>query len=193
MAGRPKIFDEQIALEKAANLFWKKGFEATSMDDLLPAMGVQKGSFYHSFGSKKELYVRAIDWHENNGFEAFRKMVKNQKQPIELIKSIFLSLADCAPEDHRKGCFLGNTIAELSNIDENLVENAAKHLKTLENIFYEQIKASQKSGELKTKIEPELLALYLLNLWNGINITRRVYPSKKGLKSLIEFQLQILE
>ncbi len=192
MAGRPKIFDEEAALNKAAILFWKKGYEATSTEDLIQAMGVQRGSFYNSFGSKKELFINAINSHETNLFSRFKKQLKASNRPIQVIKDAFLSLADCPKEEHLMGCFAGNTIAEFSGIDEELAENAGKHLKALEEIFFKQIKSSQQTGELKSKIEARLLGKYLLNLWNGINITRRVYPDKNILKSLIEFQLEAI-
>jgi TetR/AcrR family transcriptional regulator, transcriptional repressor for nem operon len=193
MAGRPKIFDEQEALEKASNLFWQKGYEATSTEDLIQAMGVQRGSFYHSFGSKKELFLKALDLYEISGLTEFKKLLKDSKNSIELIKSTFLSMVDCPIEEHQKGCFAGNTIAELASIDEELADKAKEYLKLMESLFFEQIKSSQATGELQTKTDAKILARYLLNLWNGINITRRIYPSKKDLIQLIEFQLEILK
>ena len=193
MAGRPKLFDEKVALKKAATLFWEKGYEATSTEDLIRSMGLQRGSFYNSFNSKKKLFLNAIDFHEVNSLNEFKKILKGSRVPMQVIRTIFLALADCPINEHKKGCFAGNTIAELSGIDEELVENARNHLKALEEIFFEQIKTSQATGEIKTKVDAKLLGRYLLNLWNGINITRRVYPNKKLLYSLIEFQLEIIK
>ena len=193
MAGRPKLFDERIALKKAATLFWEKGYEATSTEDLIRSMGLQRGSFYNSFNSKKKLFLNAIDFYEGNSLNEFKKILKESRVPMQVIRTIFLALADCPINEHKKGCFAGNTIAELSGIDEELVENARNHLKALEEIFFEQIKTSQATGEIKTKVDAKLLGRYLLNLWNGINITRRVYPNKKLLYSLIEFQLEIIK
>ncbi|HWY36101.1 MAG TPA: TetR/AcrR family transcriptional regulator [Nitrosopumilaceae archaeon] len=193
MAGRPKLFDERVALKKAATLFWEKGYEATSTEDLIRSMGLQRGSFYNSFNSKKKLFLNAIDFYEGNSLNEFKKILKESRVPMQVIRTIFLALADCPINEHKKGCFAGNTIAELSGIDEDLVENARNHLKALEEIFFEQIKTSQATGEIKTKVDAKLLGRYLLNLWNGINITRRVYPNKKLLYSLIEFQLEIIK
>jgi TetR/AcrR family transcriptional regulator, transcriptional repressor for nem operon len=69
---------------------------------------------------------------------------------------------------------------------------ANNHLKKMGNIFFEQIKASQISGELTTKTDARLLSMSLINLWNGLNISRKIYNSKKELKALVEFQLAIL-
>ena len=60
MAGRPKIFDQEKALEKASKLFWEKGYEATSLEDLITVMGIQKGSFYNTFGNKKQLGLKIL-------------------------------------------------------------------------------------------------------------------------------------
>ncbi len=192
MAGRPKIFDEQKAWDNATNLFWEKGFDATSTDELIRTMGLQRGSFYHSFGSKKDLFMNAFTRYETLAFDELRRQLKASKKPMNVIKSIFYDLAKCSIEEHNKGCFAGNTITALSNIDAELTEIANNHLKRMENIFFEQIKASQKTGELTTTTDARLLSFSLINLWNGINITRKVYTSQEDLKALVDFQLAVL-
>jgi TetR/AcrR family transcriptional repressor of nem operon len=192
MAGRPKIFDQQTALEKASQLFWEKGYEATSLDDLIGAMGIQKGSFYNAFGSKKKIFIESIKLHDTKSFTEFRKLLNETENSIALIKSLFLQFADGPETEHNKGCFAGNILAELVGLDEELTIDAKKYLKTLEKIFFEQIKIAQMNGNLQNQTDAKILARYLLNLWNGINITRRIYPSNKELKPLIEFQLTIL-
>jgi TetR/AcrR family transcriptional regulator, transcriptional repressor for nem operon len=192
MAGRPKIFDEQEALNEAMNLFWEKGFDATSTDVLIRMMGLQRGSFYHHFGSKKELFISVFAQYETMAFDELRRQLKASQKPMDVIKSIFYDLAKCSVEEHNRGCFAGNTITALSNIDAELTEIANNHLKKMENIFFEQIKTSQETGELTTKTDARLLSMSLINLWNGINITRKVYNSKEVLKALVDFQLAIL-
>lgn len=192
MAGRPRIFDQKQALEKAAKLFWEKGYEATSLEDLITVMGIQKGSFYNTFGSKKQLFIESIKLHDTKSFTEFRKLLNETNNPIELIKSLFLQFADGPETEHNKGCFAGNILAELVGLDEDLTVDAKKYLKTLETIFFEQIKISQENGTLKNQTDAKILGRYLLNLWNGINITRRIYQTNKELKPLIEFQLSII-
>jgi TetR/AcrR family transcriptional regulator, transcriptional repressor for nem operon len=192
MAGRPKIFDEQEALNEATNLFWEKGFDATSTDALIRTMGLQRGSFYHHFVSKKDLFITVFSQYETMAFDELRRQLKASQKPMDVIKSIFYDLAKCTIEEHNRGCFAGNTITALSNIDAELTEIANNHLKKMENIFFEQIRTSQKTGELTTKTDARLLSMSLINLWNGINITRKVYNSKKDLKALVDFQLAIL-
>ncbi len=193
MIGRPKIFDEKTALASANELFWKKGYEATSTEELIKVMKIQRGSFYHSFKSKKELFIKAVNTHETSVLQEFRDELLKSETPMQVIRDMFLSIADCTPERQAKGCILGNTIAELAGIDDELVKNATYHLKTLEEIFFTQIQKSQETKELKTTQNPALLAKYLLNLWNGLNITRRIYTKKEDLLPLIIIQLEIIK
>jgi TetR/AcrR family transcriptional regulator, transcriptional repressor for nem operon len=193
MAGRPKIFDETIALERAANLFWEKGYEATSTEDLIKVMGIQRGSFYNTFNSKKELFIKAINFHELNSFSELKKTLNESDNQVETLKMTFLSMAECGVDyEYKKGCFAGNTLIELSGIDEELANNARAHLKELESIFYHVIVRAKKNGQLKTQTESKILAKYLLTMWNGLNVTRRIYNDKKSLLPLIKLQLELV-
>lgn len=192
MAGRPKIFDEKRAVQQAAALFWQQGYESTSLQDLLGAMGIQKGSFYHAFGSKKDLFLRCMQWHDTTSFSEFRAMLLATEEPIVLIKGLFLQFATDTVSNHGKGCFAGNIVAELSSTQEELAQGAKDYLLTLERIFFKQITWAQVNGQLNNKTDARVLARYLLNLWNGINITRRLYPNETELRPILEFQLSIL-
>jgi TetR/AcrR family transcriptional regulator, transcriptional repressor for nem operon len=193
MAGRPQIFDEQDVLNKATALFWSRGYEATSMEDLLGTMGMGKSSFYNAFGSKRELFEKLLDRSVNDAIIQLKKDLETSGQPIERIREFFRSIADSPSSQHHKGCFMGNTLVELTNIDKGLKSRAAKKLEQLEQIFLKQIRVANQTGELRTAADPVTLARYLLTLWNGLNITRRMYPDPEILRPLIELQLEILK
>lgn len=193
MAGRPKIFKEEDVLDQAIDLFWRNGYEATSTEDLLGRMKLNKGSLYHSFGSKRQLFARTMDFFADNALQALNRKIINAGTPIKGIHAFFLELADSDNDTHLKGCFMGNSLAELANIDPELKQKAIGHLKAMEKLFLKYIRKAQQSGELTTKEAPEILARYLLNLWNGINISRRIYPRKDLLEPIIRLQLAVLK
>jgi TetR/AcrR family transcriptional repressor of nem operon len=193
MAGRPQIFNEQEVIEKATNIFWAKGYEATSTDDLMMAMGIGKSSFYNTFKGKRELFELVIDRFVNHSVEGLVKDIETSQQPIVAIRNFFRSIATTPNTVHQKGCFMGNIIVELSNIDKPLENLAIKRLKKLEALFTEQIKKAQQAGELKTKEDPAMIGRYLMTMWNGLNITRRMYPDAHALLPVIELQLAILK
>lgn len=193
MAGRPKIYNEEQVLNSAVNLFWDNGYEATSTEDLLRVMHLNKGSLYHSFGSKRELFIKSMDYFAANSLKQIHASIRAAKNPIEGIRNFFMQLAIADDAVHQRGCFMGNSLAELSNIDAELKEKAIINLLAVENLFFAYISEAKKSGVLKTKKSARQIARYLLTLWNGINITRRIYPQKEMLGSIIKMQLEILK
>ena len=194
MAGRPKIFDEQTVIEKAIEVFWMKGYEAASAEELLKAMNIGKGSFYLSFkGGKKELYEKSLEQFSKKAAERFKKDLEQAADPITFLKNFFLSMADSPKERQLRGCYLGNAIVEMSNIDNKTKKKAASLLGQLEEDFKKIIQHAQQGNRLKTKEDPETLARLLITLWNGINITRMMYPENERLKKMIELQLQVLK
>lgn len=192
MAGRPKIFTEEEVLGHAIDLFWRNGYEATSTEELLDKMKLNKGSLYNSFGNKKQLFGKAMDLFGQVSIRTLNAKIAAATTPLEGIRHFFLELAAADNDTHQKGCFMGNSLAELANIDEDLKQKAIMHLKDMEKLFLKYILQAKKSGELKTKETPETLARYLLNLWNGINISRRIYPRKDLLLPVIRLQLEVL-
>jgi TetR/AcrR family transcriptional repressor of nem operon len=192
MAGRPRIFDEDEVLSKAMNLFWANGYEATSTEDLLQGMELNKGSLYHTFKNKKELFSKSLDYFARHSIKELEEKIKTAETPITGIRNFFLELTKANHTIHQKGCFMGNTLAELANIDIQLKERAIHYLIEVENLFYKYIVQAKKSKELKTTEESRLLSRYLITLWNGINITRRMYPQKDALEPLIKMQLMLL-
>ncbi|QEC44804.1 TetR/AcrR family transcriptional regulator [Pseudobacter ginsenosidimutans] len=194
MAGRPKTFDSEEILDKAVPVFWAKGYEAASTEELLEAMGIGKGSFYLAFkGGKKELFEKALIRYRKQQMTTFEQEMLAHSDPLEGIRSLFRSIATTSKSIHLNGCLFGNSIAELSNSDPLLMKKASNWLLQLEKIFYKAILTAQKKGSLSKKQDPELLARQLITIWNGLGITRRLYPDNKILSELIESQLNILK
>jgi TetR/AcrR family transcriptional repressor of nem operon len=193
MAGRKKKFNEQNVLLCAAELFMVKGFERSSTEELLIAMHINKGSLYHSFGSKRDLFVKVLSFYSEKYVDGFAKHLEESTDPIEEIKKAFLDVArKGTPETFQKGCFLGNTVLEQATLDEELKKIAANTLKKLEDVYYKHIKQAQATNQLKTTEAPRTLARHLTNLWNGINLTARMYSSPKELLPILKMNLDLI-
>lgn len=194
MSGRPKIFDNEAVIEKAADLFWSQGYEITSTEDLLRAMGIGKGSFYLAFkGGKKELYEKVLEKVSQKELNTLKDNIAKSQAPVEEIKKLFRSIAKAPKATNLKGCIFGNTLAEFSNNDAQIMQIAARHLKELETVFQLTIEQAQAAGQMQSKDDSHLLARYLITTWNGLGISRRLYPDPKALSGLIEMQLGILD
>jgi TetR/AcrR family transcriptional repressor of nem operon len=193
MAGRKKKFTEESVLQCAADVFMIKGFESTSTEDLLQAMKINKGSMYHSFGSKRTLFIKVLQFYSDKYVDGFARRLDESNNPIADIKNSFLDVARKGTQaSFMQGCFLGNTILEQASLDEELKAIAADTLKKLEHIYYKHLKQAHLRKQLKTKSQPRTLARHLTNLWNGINITARMYSSSKELLPVIKINLDLI-
>lgn len=193
MAGRPKNYSEEELLAKATEVFWQKGYHNASAKDLMTAMEIGQGSFYLTFkGGKKELYQKTLKrfWKANK--HQFVQGVKQTENPLVFIKSFFLSILDESFERCQKGCFLGNTLVESSYVDEELRTLSISLLQEFEAEFEKALKFAQEKGMLGKGKLPKVIANYLLNLWNGMNVTLRMNPNKEMAKAMIEMNLEIL-
>lgn len=194
MAGRPKIFDENQAIEKAIEVFRNKGYDTASADELLNAMGIGKGSFYLAFkGGKQELYVKSIEQFSESFYKRLAEGIEKSENGIEFIKQFFLSQANSPENEKERGCFLGNSLVQLSEKDAEIKKISIKIVKKLQELFAEIIGKAQKNNQIKSTENPEILAWHLTNLWNGIHVTRRMKNSPEILKSIIELNLKLLE
>ena len=194
MAGRPKQFNEIEILDKAIDIFWSKGYEAASAEELLRAMNIGKGSFYLAFpGGKRELFEKSLTRFSDRSAAVFNENLLKARSPVEFIKTFFLKLPALPLERKLKGCYLGNAVMEMAGIDQELKENASNLLGKLQASFTAIIRNAQEQGLLKTKQPAELLSLHLINLWNGINLTQRLYPDNRDIKNVINMNLAFLE
>ena len=192
MKGRPIVFKNKEMVLKAQELFWEKGYNATSLSDLSTATGAGAGSLYNTFkGGKKELFKKSLQQRKED-LEDFKIKLENSDTPIELIKAFFISVATASKKSHLKGCIVANTIVEMTFIDEELENEAIEILKETEKLYTTAILAEQKKGNIKSKIPAHTLGKHLITLWCGINTLRRIYPDKEILKQQIELQLQLI-
>ncbi|MEJ7664748.1 MAG: TetR/AcrR family transcriptional regulator [Hymenobacter sp.] len=193
MTGRPKTFDEHEVIDRAQRVFWQRGYSAASTEELLAAMGIGKGSFYLAFpGGKKELFEKTMQQFHQENLRQLEQRVAASARPIEVVKDYFRRIATAAPAAHDQGCCLANTVMEMTSLDPQLQQAAGQMLKQLEALFFTVIRQGQASGQLANPTDARLLAQHLLTLWNGLSITRRLYPDNAQLTQLIDLQLTVL-
>lgn len=193
MSGRKIEFDESEALVNAAEVFWLKGYEASSTEDLLTAMKLNKGSMYNTFGNKRQLFLQAFHGFAKRFLQNINNIFQKHNNPVEAIKEIFYSVARASdPELHSKGCFYVNIMGEMSGMDDELTKVAQQKLIDVEKVFHKELQRGINEGYISSSSDPAKLAKYLVNLWNGMSISRRLY-SQEELEGLLEINLKVLE
>lgn len=133
--GRPRAFDEKAVLDAALQVFWRQGYEATSIDDLTAAMGLSRSSFYGAFGSKQAVLEAALSGYSKSALARLKDIVQgNSEDPLAAALD---ALAD--PNGGTKGCLLVNCITELAPHHPEIAALGRRHLAGIEQILAEAI------------------------------------------------------
>ncbi|TDI80672.1 MAG: TetR/AcrR family transcriptional regulator [Bacteroidetes bacterium] len=184
---RTEVFDREEVLEKAKNIFWFKGYNGTSMQDLVDATGLNRSSIYNSFGNKMELYLQTLKKYQGDISDLFDKANKQERNAIETIGLIFLYvLEDILEDTEEKGCMLINCRTEMGNHDNQLHELLEADQERLLGIFQNLVSQGQAEGSILTGEKSELLAYYLVNAFQGFRISGMNIKDTVILKSIIQ-------
>ncbi len=177
--GRPRQFDETDALNAAMHVFWLKGYEATSMTDLMEAMNLHKGSIYKAFGDKHTLFMTALKHYLAQGDAGLQRSIVMAPTPIEAIRGFLrLSLRQCTTGTVIRGCFMMNSLVELAPHDDDVRELIADYMSKLEAHLSSLVEKGQRSGQFRTDRTAKELVSYLMFVKAGF-----LTGSKAGLTS----------
>lgn len=185
---RAKEYNEVEVVEKAMNLFWKNGFEMTSMQMLEKEMGINKFSIYSSFGSKHGLFLESLKCYKGKISSMFAELIQGTNG-VEDIKQFFYNSVNSRLEaENQKGCLLTNTYNEFSETDDELIkEQMASFMHDLKMIFIEKLKMDSMKDE-KTVLKQ---ANYLVLAKHGLAAATRV-NSKQEIEDYIEMTFRNL-
>ncbi len=191
---RNKQFDEQEVLTKAVDLFWKQGYSATSVQDLVTQLGINRASLYTSFGDKEKLFNRAFKRYiETNdiGMRAFFKSQSNVKIGFQNLFQLGIEEACFDPD--RKGCFVVNTTTELVPGDPVILEIIKKSKSNIESIFLDFLQKGENENQYAKGKDLISLATMLYTLFSGIKVVSKVEPDKKALIQMVRTTLTLLD
>ena len=190
---RTKAFDRDEVLTKAMNLFWKKGYHATSIQDLVDHLSINRGSIYATFIGKDELYQEAVTLYRSQNAATLKLFLQEYSSVKEGIKSLMyrnLDQVKCDPE--RKGCFIVNCTTEYlpTHTDAgNIVEeNRSAFLKTVTAY----IQSGIDSGELSSSSSAHSLANLVYTFFSGMMVVSKTTKDFAELKNSIDIVLELL-
>lgn len=192
MAGRPKIYDEEDALDAAIKVFWERGYENASSRDLQKAMGIGFSSFYLAYpGGKQELFEKSMKRFFSVYPDRLLTMLTSAENPLDVIRQYYYVLADPESAFSQFGCYFSNTILQAE--DQEFKEMAAKNLLTIADAFSKALIRAKNAGIINPKIPDGLWDLHLLSLWTGLNTTKFIEKDPLKLRAFIDFSLRVFE
>jgi TetR/AcrR family transcriptional repressor of nem operon len=190
---RPREFDEDVVLDAAVQCFWSRGYEATSVKDLIGETGITAASLYNAFGDKRALFRTALDHYvEASIGERIRRC--ETLPPRAAIVAFFDEILRRSLGDREhKGCMLVNSALEMAPHDVEFQKIIAGVLHRIEKFFLKCIKAGQASGVITRSMTAENLARHLLAVLMGVRVLARVRPERALLEGAVAPALALLD
>lgn len=190
---RVKTFDEKEILTKAMNLFWKQGYSATSVQDLVSCLGINRASLYDTFGDKDQLFKKAFELYRTSNVERLTQFFEDRPNVKNAFSDLFdLAIHESVCDKEAKGCFVVNTITELIPNDESLEKVLEDNKRDLEALFCKYLEKGKAAGQLKTNQDLKSLAAVLYMLYSGMRVVSKVKPQKQELKKSVDVALTLL-
>ena len=174
---RPAEFDRNDVLDKAMDVFWRTGYTATSVTDLVNATHLKPGSLYGAFTSKRGLFLEVIDNYANRSLTRISECMEQSDSAIDAISFFFRRLCQEMECDKiGKGCLMVNTLLELATEDDGIREKVTEYLNRIEHYFYISLENSRLKGEIKIDTDCDSLAKMLMTgIW-GLRVMSTTRP-----------------
>jgi TetR/AcrR family transcriptional repressor of nem operon len=191
---RTKDFDEDDVLEKAVELFWRKGYNATSMQDLVDGLGISRSSLYDTFGDKHTLYIRALEKYKALGSGQMCSIVSNAASAKEAIRKLLeLAIGEASADEQRKGCFMVNAEVESAPHDEQVSQMICQNDQQVEDAFYAAIKKGQENAEISNTKDARALARFIMNTVKGIRVSAKSTTDKTFFEDIINVTMSMFD
>ncbi len=194
MVGRPREFDPEKVLDAAMHAFWTKGYEATSLTDLMSATGLHKGSLYQAFGDKHELFVQALKRYLDDMRRQKNGILKNAATPLEGIHAVGHAMVEMADGDSNcpKGCMAVNALVELAPHDEEVERIMEDHINRMRASMEQAISAAQEMGQLSKSRSPEVTTSLMMTFLAGLAASLKSSVTKDQAHQLLDAQFEAL-
>lgn len=191
---RPREFNETTALRQAMHVFWHKGFDGTSMEDLTAGMGLSRSSLYETFGGKDALFLAALESYARHVGEQRDAVLAAGPTARDALRRFVLGLVVFLLDDaHPPGCFFTNTATALGALDERVQALVRRGNEEQTAAFERCLTAGRGRGELGPDKDPHALALFFNSLVRGMTVQARVSRDKKLLEDIARVGLSVLD
>jgi TetR/AcrR family transcriptional repressor of nem operon len=192
LMARQKEFDREQALHKAMEVFWTRGYGASSIQDLVRHMSINRQSLYDTFGDKHALYLQALDRY---GEVESRKIIELLERPGSVkrnLRQLFEITIEKALSD-RRGCFMGNAMSELAGRCKDTAARTCGNMGAAHEAFYRALLRGKREGELKRIRDARAVARFLYSSLQGLVLTGKATQDRKTLKDIVTVTLSVID
>ncbi|QDS99604.1 TetR/AcrR family transcriptional regulator [Adhaeretor mobilis] len=188
-----KSFKESVVIEQAMEVFWEKGYAATSISDITDATGIKRGSLYNAFEGKHDLFVRGLLKYGYDRRTSNLRMLETVDDPREAITMFFNSLVKATLDDpDKKGCLLFNTALEYSSHDDDVKQLVTDGIKEIVTFFEGRIRCGKELGVIPDSVDTRPTAKALVALVVGIRVLGRGAFGRTALRQVAQQAIDMI-
>lgn len=193
--GRPREFSIDEALEAMVHVFWEKGYEGTSLSDILDSTGLQKGSLYKAFDNKHEMFLKALERYIAKTHADKKELIQKASSPLAGIEAMLKKVVEesCSKSSDFRGCLAVRSMMDRTSHDDDVLEILKSSVASAEKGLTELIEAGQAAGEIRCDQPARTLAEVLYCLMSGMLATSRIATKKARTDRLVAFGIAMLE
>ena len=188
--GRPREFDADDALQTALELFWRKGYEGTSINDLTDGMGITKPSLYGTFGNKEELFRMALQRYEEQ-YMAFFWSALEQPDARSVANDILRGFANAQTEScNPGGCLVVNAAGACSDAALEIHKTIVERIQVGQKALARRFERAKREGDLPAECNPEDLARFILTIAQGTAVQATSGASRDDVYRLVDIAMK---
>jgi AcrR family transcriptional regulator len=178
---RTKEFDRDQALRRAVEVFWDRGYEAASTDELLAAMGIGRQSMYNAFGDKRRLYIEALQHYQaESGAEMFERL-NAAPSPLSALAGVLQAVARQTSEERRRGCMAVNAATEFGQADQEVDAIVSGGVNLCYAAYERLLTEGRRRGEVRADLDVRAAARFLHSTLVGMRVRARSGASPETL------------
>ena len=191
---RSKAFDRKKALSQALWLFWRKGYAATSIEDLTETLHLSRSSLYDTFGNKRTLFLEALKYYSERVISDIEQTLTKSHSPITGIQAIFEDLIDGIGQERGSlGCFMVNSITELVPYDPDVTKLATEYADSIQQLLQAVLKEASTQNLVTEKQTSEQLAGYMYNTIQGMRVLIKAGAAREQMQAISDITLKSLQ
>ena len=184
---RPRQFDEDRVLSAVQAAFWDKGYAGTSLEDLLTASGLGKGSLYGAFGDKQSLFQRVLREYDEANDRMLRTRLEDADRGIDVVRDFLIgSLRDASGAEARRGCLRANAAAELSTSTPEVAAEVRRSYEATTAVLADAVRRAQREGDVRADVDPWQAAQAVLAGQLGLLVLGRTGQDPAALAAVAE-------
>ncbi len=191
--GRPREFDIEDATRDAMEVFWRSGYHATSLPDLIEGMGLTRGSIYKAYTDKRSIYLAALDTYVDEHLARVEEKLDRTDKRLAIRDVLLMKAREHAASEGEKGCFVTAAAVEMLPDDAEVAKRAARSHAGIERLLADAIASGKRDGSITSSTPTPVLARTLLCMIEGMSVLGKLGPSERANRKMVELAMTLLD